>query len=850
MRSFFLSFLFLSCTFLHSQVSSSSFATRKADFSRVTRIDFRPVALGSGTYQRPIAFLTNALLETPSEDQNRTHLERRFLLHLVTDQAEFIKGAGRFRIKDLRWALPLAGVTGLTLATDPDASRQLAGSDPDSWKTSSNISDGGLAAMGALAGATYLWGATTHDAHKRETGVLALEAATGALIDNEAIKQIFRRDRPTVGSGEGLFFNSPTKFPSDGSFLSGHAMISWSIASVIAHEYPGWLTQSAVYGLAALTSATRVSGKKHFPSDVILGAATGWYIGHQVYRAHHDPELGGMDIGTFVKSETVNTPNRSLGSTYVPLDSWIYEAFDRLAGMGLLSTNLSNMRPWTRVECARLVQEAESILLARDVPNQSSPAQIVRDLREEFEHEYQILDGKENVSAAVESLYTRVTGISGTPLTDGYHFGQTIYNDFGRPYAEGTNVISGGSAYASKGRWSVYFRGEYQHAPGVPALSLPVRAAIANADFTPIDPAVPPTDINRGRILDAYAAFTHRKWQFSFGKQSLWWAPNQAGSLNYSDNAEPVNMFRISTVQPLELPWIAKYLGPTKGEIFFGQLEGHRYTRTFEGLFGPNLDKQPYIHGYKVSFKPTNNFEFGVSVTTIWGGSGSPINFTTFRRSFFPGNVNPGLELDPGDRRTGFDFKYRVPGLRRSLTIYNDAMSEDELNPIGYPRRSAHSPGLYLSRVPGIEKLDIRAEGYFTDLPGLRLTGYYYANGRFLSGYTNENFILGHPAGREGRGYTLRSTWWFSPKNTTTIGFRHVKANKDFLEGGYIEDYFIRGKWQVKDEWNVQAGVQYEHWMFPLIAPTVQTNITATIGVVFTPKWRLGAREESVRSRP
>jgi hypothetical protein len=339
--------------------------------------------------------------------------------------------------------------------------------------------------------------------------------------------------------------------------------------------------------------------------------------------------------------------------------------------------------------------------------------------------------------------------------------------------------------------------------------------------------------------LDAYAGFTVRKWQFSFGKQSIWWAPNYEGSLNYSNNAEPVTMFRVSTVQPLQLPWIAKYLGPTKAEIFFGQLQGHRFIHTFEGLFGPHLDKQPYIHGYKLAFKPTSNFEFGVSVTTLWGGSGSPITFRTFGRSFLPSNVNPGEPLDPGDRRTGLDFKYRLPGLRKWLTLYNDAMSEDELNPIAYPRRSAHSPGLYLSHVPGVPKLDIRAEGYFTDLPGLRFTGYYYANGRYLNGYTNEGFILGHTVGRQGRGYTLKSTYWFSPRNTATLGYRHVKVNHDFLLGGYIDDYFIKSKWQIREEWNVEGGVQYEHWRYPLVAVNQQTNISTTVGVVFTPKWTI-----------
>ena len=47
-----------------------------------------------------------------------------------------------------------------------------------------------------------------------------------------------------------------------------------------------------------------------------------------------------------------------LGSPYVPLDSWIYPALERLAALGYIDTAVMGLRPWTRLECARLVSEA------------------------------------------------------------------------------------------------------------------------------------------------------------------------------------------------------------------------------------------------------------------------------------------------------------------------------------------------------------------------------------------------------------------------------------------------------------------------------------------------------------
>src|SRR5260370_14610205 len=50
------------------------------------------------------------------------------------------------------------------------------------------------------------------------------------------------------------------------------------------------------------------------------------------------------------------------GSPYVELNSWIYAALERLAALGYIHSEFSDMRPWTRVECARMVQEAGTVL--------------------------------------------------------------------------------------------------------------------------------------------------------------------------------------------------------------------------------------------------------------------------------------------------------------------------------------------------------------------------------------------------------------------------------------------------------------------------------------------------------
>src|SRR6185437_15335029 len=66
---------------------------------------------------------------------------------------------------------------------------------------------------------------------------------------------------------------------------------------------------------------------------------------------------------------------------------------------------------------------------------------------------------------SLDSIYVRMTGIGGPVLNDSFHVGQTIVNDYGRPYQSGFNAIGGWSARTGAGRFTLYMRGEYQHAP-------------------------------------------------------------------------------------------------------------------------------------------------------------------------------------------------------------------------------------------------------------------------------------------------------------------------------------------------------------------------------------------------
>ena len=759
----------------------------------------------------------------------------QLLTNFAQDQKQIWTSPARIRLADTTWLLPLGGLTAGLLATDRDYSGSLSHNE-NTLRHYNTLSNAGLASLVGSGAGLYLLSFPAHNVHWRETGFLAGEAALHSLLVTEAFKYSLGRERPNQGDGGGSFFHGGTSFPSE------HAAAAWSIAGVIAHEYPGTFPKLLAYGLASTVSFSRIRARQHFPSDVLVGSALGYLIAQSIYRRRHEPELNGRAWeapGEFMESGAGRSP-AFMSSPYVPLDSWIYPALERLAAMGYVNTAYVGMRPWTRLECARLVEEVAEIMQPEELENGDIRG-IYHALSVEFMPETARRGGAANEGVSLDSVYTRISQISGTPLRDGYHFGQTIINDYGRPYGEGFNNITGISGHAVAGPLSFYLRGEYQHAPAAAAYNLATQQAIANADLTlPFSNAA--GTIDRFRVIDASVSLTLSNVQLSFGKQSLWLGPGQSGSLLLSNNADSVMMMKIESVSPFKVPLLSRLLGPMRAEYFLGQLGGTQFELNGSTLLGPgNIDPQPSLSGFKASFKPTPNFEFGMGITAQFAGPGLPFTWGNFLRAFYAHNQTgpTSSNANPGKRISSLDFSYRVPGIRRWLTIYGDTLVVDEISPIGSARATVN-PGIYMPQIPKLPKLEFRAEGLNEPTTREFAPGFvYYGLRRYRSGYTNEGNLMGNWVGRAGHGGQAWLTYTVSPRNQLQLGYRLQEVSKDFIGGGRSVDYSVRSDFMLSRTLALSAYTQYEHWSFPLLSTAAQSNITGSIQLTFFPNWHL-----------
>ncbi len=206
-------------------------------------------------------------------------------LNILKDQVPIWTSPLRIRTHDLIWLLPLAAATGVGIATDQHVMNDVVSKDPSFNQANvnaSNVMIGGLLFTPAVL---YGYGHFEQDEHARETGLIGAEAMADGVIVEQGLKLVFWRERPNVDNARGHFWQSSAGI--DSSLPSSHSVLAWSTAAVLAGEYPSAWSQIGVYSLATGVSLTRVLGQEHFPTDVLVGGAAGWLVGHYVYRHRH-----------------------------------------------------------------------------------------------------------------------------------------------------------------------------------------------------------------------------------------------------------------------------------------------------------------------------------------------------------------------------------------------------------------------------------------------------------------------------------------------------------------------------------------------------------------------------------
>lgn len=479
---------------------------------------------------------------------------------------------------------------------------------------------------------------------------------------------------------------------------------------------------------------------------------------------------------------------RALPSNNVPLDHWSYAALDKLSGFGLLQSNVYGTRPFTRLEVARLVNEALTTKEQKSIKLPPLIEHFLERFQREFREELAVFGrGKENAAAALvltpieeararyiysdgeprDILNFRPPGVRQYPRSGGgiaaTEGTPLVYNNEGVLYGPGSNFSL---QFASSFKFLDMFSGYIEpilvvHSGGSDGRSLDalsqnsLHGSLGSFNQTEAD------------VLKGYLKVSPWNVEVEVGRDSMWWGQGSHGSLILTNNAAPLDMVKLSNPTASLLPWIFSYLGPFKYTVFLARLEAEREF--------PHTE----LGGMRIDFKPLPDLEIGMSRVFMFGGDGAPSSsgFVEFLKIASFAELGGG-QNDATNQIAAFDFRYRMPFLWNAEVYlewggedsgFKPDMKEFLLQDLGY------LVGLYLPRITSSGRTDLRFE--YADNVNTNRLGLWYGHSRYVSGYTHQGLILGHHMSSDARDMFTRARHYL--RNDLVVGL-----DFDFMERG------------------------------------------------------------------
>ncbi|NQU74054.1 MAG: hypothetical protein HQ547_05045 [Candidatus Omnitrophica bacterium] len=230
--------------------------------------------------------------------------------------------------------------------------------------------------------------------------------------------------------------------------------------------------------------------------------------------------------------------------------------------------------------------------------------------------------------------------------------------------------------------------------------------------------------------------------ELSLAKSAMWWGPGFHGAMLMSNNAKPLSLVRIRSINNFKLPWVFSNMGSFGVNFFASKLEEDRNIR------------EPKFVGLRIEYSPLPYLCLGANRTSIMGGKDRPkLDLGDYWKIFMARSAD---EFSPGeirktdtDQLASFDIKFTMPlrpevRIASGLEVYAEWAGEDR-----FSFWENESPGLlagfFLTDLFRDKGTDLRFE-YAKNKPAWYRHGLYNAS---VSGtaYTYEGEIMGHHMG-------------------------------------------------------------------------------------------------------
>jgi hypothetical protein len=467
-------------------------------------------------------------------------------------------------------------------------------------------------------------------------------------------------------------------------------------------------------------------------------------------------------------------------SVNIPVDSSFYGDVDILISQGLIESNLSSLKPYTRAEAGRLLVEAIEQSEKKEISD--SIVTLLGQMSREYEDE---ISEAKSPGSTPETYLKPVDKFSlSYNFLDGPY---SIFNNEGIDYYDGHNAVA---RFQSTGKlWNVF---SFYLEP----------LLIYNQKVEHID-GNDDTDV---RLHKGYIKLTAGNFELAIGRDSLWWGPGYHGSLLMSNSARPFDMIKLSNPQATLLPWIFSYFGPFRFNLIVSRLDDDEHSIT-DTATGDDLSK-PYLYGLRLDFKPHPLVELGLSHLVLFGGEGRSTSVPDFFKIAYSNKNRDGTELE-SNQEFAIDLALTIPGVDRfvpvahSIKLYGEIGAEDTGTP---PDRRAYLTGIALNDAFMVDGMTLRAE--YADLSPGSVPTAWYRHGSYPMTYKGR--VFGHHAGSDSEDLFIELSQKFENSFSCKIGFDKERNGISQASTQEKYQYFLETGYDIKDCFDVTLRYAYE----------------------------------------
>lgn len=440
----------------------------------------------------------------------------------------------------------------------------------------------------------------------------------------------------------------------------------------------------------------------------------------------------------------------------VAVDSVYYQYLDKLSGMGYVKSLPNGAKPYSRMQMARWVLEAEET--AKDRPMPAYLADQFDALKTYVAPEVETLQG----NPTKDEIRLREASIEAA-----YHHGDAF------SYAYG-NVAGSWAPFGSNRNGHKYGRngniaGTVEISGNVaPELAVSVKARAAwdkDNDGT-------------ASLEEGYVKTRLGSVAFEAGRQALTWGQGESGHLLLGNNTKPLTTIQAHLTNPVKVGGFFHFLGEVDAHAFYGFAGKDRKADALKIGKEKDFDDAGFI-GLRLDVTPSSHFTFGASRVSLLGGKGNGLSHSDWLKHW-PFGTNADSD-DKWDDIGGFDFRFRYSDFQ----IYGEWMGEDQAG--GLPYKWAYRAGVYLPKLTADGSWDLTLEAAKT-------TDVWYTHSTYQGGWTYSGDILGDDMGNDARKYYAKVNHYLPGEKTLGFYFLRTERQRNWSTHPTVDEMGLMGQ--------------------------------------------------------